>query len=111
YHLVAKATVELNVEGEADLPVRLYKQAIYFNYEKYTEYFKIVVSDKPFEIYTLTLPTLPEPPLPGVERERYKRSKGGIGRTKSLEGWFVTSVRIVNANPAFNKLSSAILKA
>src|SRR5690606_25458157 len=36
--------------------------------------------------------------------------KGGIGRMKSLEGWFMTTVRIVNFNPSFNKISSGILQ-
>lgn len=113
YHLEAGDSVELNVHGEPLLSVEFYEQALYFNYKQYTERFKIIVSDKPFDIYPLKLEMLPEPPLPDQEVRKGNEEetrRGGIGRLrKPLKSWFVATIDIVNVNPSFNEISAARL--
>ncbi len=113
YHLNAGDEVELNVGGNALLPVEFYAQACYFNYPQYLEHIKIIVSDKPFEVYSLKLDPLPEPPLPGQMRGNEVRGlgrAGGIGRSNSLEGWYMTTIEMVCINPSFNKIPAVQLK-
>lgn len=112
YHLNAGDQVELNVEGNAVLPVQFYTQARYFNYKEYTERFKIIVSTKPFEVYALKLEPLPEPPMPGQMRGLGSRNlrKGTIGRSAALDGWFITTVDMISTNPSYNNIPASLLE-
>lgn len=112
YHLNAGDQVELNVEGNPVLPVQFYTQARYFNYPAYLERFKIIVSAKPFEVYSLKLEPLPEPPMPGQMRGLGSRNlrKGTIGRSAALEGWFVTTVEMISMNPSYNTIPAQLLE-
>lgn len=112
YHLNAGDTVELNVEGNPVLPVQFYTQARYFNYPEYLERFKIIVSSKPFEVYSLKMEPLPEPPMPGQMRGLGSRNlrKGTIGRSGVLEGWYITTVDMISINPSYNKIPSSLLE-
>jgi hypothetical protein len=112
YHLNAGDQVELNVEGNPVLPVQFYTQARYFNYPAYLERFKIIVSAKPFEVYSLKLEPLPEPPMPGQIRGLGSRNlrKGAIGRSNTLEGWYVTTVDMISINPSYNKIPVHLLE-
>jgi hypothetical protein len=113
YHLNPGDQVDLNVGGNTLLPVQFYTQARYFNYPEYLERFKIIVSAKPFEVYALKLEPLPEPPMPGQMRggaTRNLRRMGGIGRSNSLEGWYVTTVDMISTNPSYNKIPGHLLQ-
>lgn len=112
YHLNAGDQVELNVEGNPVLPVQFYTQARYFNYPEYQERFKIIVSTKPFEVYSLKLEPLPEPPMPGQMRGLASRNlrKGTIGRSAALDGWFITTVDMISTNPSYNNIPAPLLE-
>jgi hypothetical protein len=112
YLLEAGNSVELNVDGDTQLSVEFYTQALYYNYERYTERFKLIVSDKPFEVYPLVLEALTSPPLPGEGTPMgVARSKGGIARTKPFEGFFIINLDIVMINPSHNTLPAEHLTA
>jgi hypothetical protein len=112
YHLNKNDSVELHVEGNTELPVDFYEPALLYNYEKYTERLKVIVSDRPFEIYPLKLDSLPDPPIPGQERGTMQ-ARRGIGRSRnfgSFEGWFTSTIDIVTYNPSFNTIPAYVLK-
>ena len=112
YHLHVNDSVELHVERDTELPLDFYEPALIYNYEKYTERLKIIVSDQPFESYPLKLDSLPDPPIPGQKRGPMQ-VKRGIGRTRkftSFEGWFTSTIDIVTYNPAYNIIPAGSLK-
>jgi lysophospholipase L1-like esterase len=111
YFLDPGNSVELNIGGDPQLNVDLAPQALYFNYKQYTERFKIIVNDTPFDTYPHELDALPEPPLPGMETLRgIKGIRQVRTKQKKLEGWFITSLDLVSANPEFNKIPSGRIK-
>lgn len=99
------------------LVASLIPQTFFYNYKDYFEHLKVIVDDKPFNIYTHVMEPLPEPPVPGMTPSRYLkgafRSIGGEDgvRPLSTEQWFTSTVNIRSVNEWHNIVPFQIISA
>ncbi|GAB4029240.1 caspase family protein [Spirosoma jeollabukense] len=105
YLLEPGNSVYLSSNGKNILKSRLPAVTQAYNWPSRIEYLKFIVSTDEFDVQSLALAPLPEPPLPGQPEESGNR--GSLETDESsvaLKGWSTQQYRLHLVNPVFNRI-------
>ncbi|GAB3906996.1 hypothetical protein GCM10028803_40280 [Larkinella knui] len=115
YLLEPGNSVLLGINGRDFLPASMPDALRAYNWPSRLEHIKLIVSTDEFDPQALTLATLPDPPMPGDERQELQR--GGFetdeasARQIQLTGWTTQSYTLKLVNPEPNVIPDTELNA
>lgn len=116
YLLEPGNSVFLGINGKDFLPASLPNALSIYNWASRLEHIKLIVSSDEFDPQALSMPTLPDPPMPG-ETSRDALKRGGFDTNDAAEqevqlmGWTTQSYTLKMVNPEPNVIAESDLSA